>query len=123
GGVGGGGDGSLGRVRLDLPTLDPRPGGAVRRGAMFDPKIPTVTRNPREPINLVSQTAADDAWQVIVTDGNNATTATSTIKFATDTAVYTPALSAGYNKICVLPPAGELTLEESTNCLEIVYVP
>jgi len=37
--------------------------------------------------------------------------------------VYTPSLSAGYNKICVLPPAGDLKIEESTNCLEIVYVP
>jgi hypothetical protein len=91
---------------------------------MFDPKIPVLTRNPKEPIDLISQTDKSTAWQVIVTDGNNATTATDAVTFETDTAVYTPSsLSVGYNKICILPPGGDLKIDESTNCLAVVYVP
>lgn len=123
---GAGGAGSPGRVRIDVPVITgvaPVASASVRRGVMFDPKIPVLTRNVDEPIGLISQTDQATAWQIVVTNGANATTATATVKFETDTAVYTPSLSVGYNRICVLPPGGDLKIDESTNCLAVVYVP
>ncbi|HEX4420678.1 MAG TPA: hypothetical protein VH165_22340 [Kofleriaceae bacterium] len=125
-GLGGaGGIGSIGRVRVDAPSIaGTQPGfsSSVRRGVAFATAAPLVTHDPHVLINVVSAFAADQ-FQVVVRDAANTTIQTSSLLFATPTAAITPSLSPGFNRVCVLPPGGTLTNEESTNCLDLVYVP
>jgi hypothetical protein len=120
-----GGIGSIGRVRVDAPSIagtQPAFSPSVRRGVAFATAVPLVTHDPHVLINVVSAFAADQ-FQVVVRDAANTTIQTTSLMFATPTAAITPSLSPGYNRVCVLTPGGNLTNDESTNCLDLVYVP
>jgi hypothetical protein len=135
GGAGGGTGGNAGqvggpgRLRYDVPSLSgAAPTGmapTIRQGAMFGAAVgtnPLVTNKDHPDLSLVGGMGVMQ-FNIVVRDADNNTTATSNVTFTTPNVIITPALRTGYNHLCVMPPGGSLTLLESTNCLDIAYVP
>jgi hypothetical protein len=131
GGAGGtttqaGGAGAGGRLRYDVASVAgalPAMPVASRRGAAFVEDIPLLTHDPQQALQLIGTVASAVAFKVFVLDAANITTGTQMVTFATATVAVKPLLSPGYNRICVTPPQGSLTLLESTSCIDIAYVP
>lgn len=123
------GGGGKGRIRYDSPQDDLTPvvDGVARRGAVFDVAAelnPLITTKPRQTFQLVSAPSSTQ-FNIYVVNAAGVTTDSGTVLFGSPTAIYTPrmALNAGYNQICVTPPAGNPTLTESANCISVAYVP
>jgi len=127
-----GGAGGNGRLRYDVPAFDtgaqPPPvstPATIRQGAAFGAAVgtnPLVTAKDHPDLNLVGGMVVAQ-FNIVVRDADNNTTSTGNVTFTTPNVIITPALRTGYNHICVMPPGGSLTLAESTNCLDIAYVP
>lgn len=121
-----GGDGGGGRLRYDVPSFAaslPMMPVASRRGAAFVEAIPPITHDPRQAMQLISAAASDLSFKVFVLDAAGITTDATTVTFGTPSAGIKPTLNAGYNRVCVTPPLGNPTILESTNCIDIAYVP
>jgi hypothetical protein len=124
-GGGSGGGGGVGRVRYDVLSLAGTAPPGARRGVVFDPSggnIPLATNDAHQPLRVVSTTGATD-YKVFVLNKDGTTTASTTVTFGSSSAVITPTLVLGYNRICVTPPGSTPDIVESTNCLDIAYVP
>jgi len=121
-----GGAGAGGRLRYDVASVVgalPAMPVASRRGAAFVEDIPLLTHDPQQALQLIGAVASAVAFKVFVLDAANITTGTQMVTFATATVAVKPMLSPGYNRICVTPPQGSLTLLESMSCIDIAYVP
>ena len=128
GGVGSGNNGTaggVGRIRIDVPALAgtaPVFTATTRRGVAFAADTPLITRDKDLSLTLISDIGTDQ-YNVIVLKDVNTSKPKIPVVFTTPTQVISPALFAGYNRICVVPPSGSLTIVESTNCIELAYVP
>lgn len=122
-----GGPGGGGRLRYDVPPPFTAPAmlPAHRRGVAFDPSTainPLVTNNQHQVLRVWGAAASTEFTVFILgPDGN--TTASTTVTLGSASADITPTLSIGYNRVCVTPPLGNPTIEESSNCIDIAYVP
>lgn len=125
GGNGSAGDGGVGRVRYDVPALVGTAPAGARRGVAFDPSggnIPLATSDAHQPLRVISTTGTTD-FKVFVLNTEGTTTASTSVTFGSASAVITPTLVSGYNRVCVTPPGSTPDIVESTNCLDIAYVP
>lgn len=117
-----GGAGRSGRIRVDVPLVigTPQITPPAHRGMSFDPTSIRTTRNVMQPIT--SYGTLDDAFNVFVLNAAGTSTSQSTALFGTTTININPVLSPGYNRICVTANANA-SVEESTNCLDVAYLP
>jgi hypothetical protein len=121
-----GGDGGAGRLRYDVPSFvgaTPMMPSTSRRGAAFVEGIPLITHDPRQILQLTSAVASDLAFKIFVLDADGITLETTSVMFTAPSVAIKPTLTVGYNRVCVTPPAGNPTILESTNCIDIAYVP
>lgn len=131
GGLGGtttanGGAGGGGRLRYDVPSfLDATPAMPVasRRGVAFLPDIPLITNDSRLEMPVISDVAPDVDFHVYVFDAKDVNTHMTVLTFPTPSVPVRPTLTVGYNRVCVTPPKGDPRVAESTNCIELAYVP
>lgn len=124
-GGGSGGGGGVGRVRYDAPSLVGTAPPGARRGVAFDASggsIPLATHDAHQPLRVVSTIGSTD-FKVFVLSEDGTTTASTSVTFGSSSAVITPTLVPGYNQVCVTPPGITPDILESTNCLDIAYVP
>jgi hypothetical protein len=123
GGVGGGG---LGRLRYDLAAQMGTPvmTAVKHAGVAFDamPGVnPLVTRDRSQRLRVLGEPGST-VWTVFSSDATG-TASSSTFTFGSASASIPTSLVAGFNRVCVTPPMGRLTTVESTNCIDIAYVP
>lgn len=122
----GGGGGGGGRLQYDVPSIVgtvPMMPVASRQGAAFLEGIPLITNDPRQTLQLTGAVANDLSFKVFVLDAASITTEETTVTFAASMVAIKPTLNVGYNRVCVTPPLGNPSISESTNCIEIAYVP
>jgi hypothetical protein len=128
GGDGNAGAGGVGRVRYDLASLDAPAvtAGVFRRGLIFPAATdanPLITRAPR-PMFSVTGVASSARFNVFVLfDGSTTYSTTITLGSATGVITLDNKLMPGLNRLCVTPPAGLPTNDESANCISVAYVP
>ncbi len=136
-----GGASSDGRVRIDAAKGDYPTGPTVctelftagcnlTKGPMFV-DVPTKTANQMETFTLrgtpndatsITVRVFDKLGNAVVNSLNGVSTYTPT--FGTNgSAMVTPTLKAGYNKMCAWVPNGSPDIPESVNCVELVYLP
>jgi hypothetical protein len=123
-GAGGSGSGGRGRLRYDLPA---RTGtGAMtavkRAGVAFDIDNPLITTDAQQRVRLISE-AASTTWTVSILNARGDTSSSLPLTFGSAAASISPILTFGYNRLCVTPPNSDPTILESTNCIDIAYVP
>jgi hypothetical protein len=121
--------GGGGRLRYDVPSFSgeaPTSSTAIiQRGVAFGAAVgtnPLVTQNDHQDLIVLSEMGSTQ-FNVFVRDADDITTASTNVTFTSPNVIITPALRPGYNRICILPPGGNTNLLESTNCIDIAYVP
>jgi hypothetical protein len=119
-----GGDGAVGRTRVD--AANPSSTGvpiAGYRGPMFANDVAATTL-VQTPMVALYGTAFDNADGRVI---NRAGTATAfAVSFGTGTpatAMPTLPLTAGYNLVCATVTGGSPLNPESTNCIEMAFLP
>ena len=130
GGLGGtmtsSGAGGGGRLRYDLAAIAGTPPGmpaTSRQGPAFLEAIPPITNDPRQALQLTGAVANELSFKIFVLDASGITTEQTTVTFAASSVAIKPTLNPGYNRVCVTPPLGNPSIAESTNCIDIAYVP
>jgi hypothetical protein len=117
-----GGDGRAGRARVDAAgitgSLD-----SARRGFMFNTTAPLIVRQPQPDIAVTG--GAGSRW-----DLHRVTSMIISIEkvlvdlgAVTERDVKSPALAAGFNKLCSVPEGATLANSESRNCIDVAYLP
>ena len=129
--AGGGGSGiasgGIGRLRFDVPARmgSPAMTAVTHVGASFDIATdanPLVTTDSHPLLHLLGESSSA-VWTMSVVNAQGSTTSSQTFTFGSSSATVTPALSSGYNRICVSPPTGDPSILESSNCIDLAYVP
>jgi hypothetical protein len=119
-----GGEGSEGRIRIDAAAMTGSPGiaaGVLHAGAAFDLATPLATMSATP--SLVIHGSAGDSFDARVLDAAGAMTSISSFDINGGlTGTATPALRAGYNRVCV-SPKNSGTNPESTTCIDLAYLP
>jgi len=124
-GSGNGGKGKPGRTRVDTAT-GTAPVGVGFTGAMFL-TVPYMTTTQTTSDIMITGPAGVPGFQgqVYDKDGNALADGNFNVSFgANSTAIPSIKLTAGYNKVCVIVPNGNvLQSPEAGNCAEIVFLP
>jgi len=117
-----GGSASAGRTRVDA-AHGSVPASAGYIGPMFV-DAPTTSTTAMVQLNLSGSPNTSDATGRVYDSSGHVFGTTFTPNFGSDgTASVTAMLTPGYNKVCITVVNGNPTNPESTNCVEIAYLP
>lgn len=119
-----GGPGRAGRARIDAVAIS-GDSGPAHRGVMFATEAPAIVRTTTPVLTLLGSSGDSFDLQRVTTNFAPLG-AKTTVDFGGATTlddVVTPALDAGFNRVCVVPKDSGLGNPESRNCIDLVYVP
>jgi hypothetical protein len=126
GGGGAGAFGGDGRVRVDA-TVATIVGSVVPtpyHGPTFDPTTPLIARDPTPTIRLFGQ--ANTLFALVATDEAGNTTPPQSLVFGATGVFQQPLpgpLQPGRTLLCAIVEGGDLAIDESKTCIEVVYLP
>jgi hypothetical protein len=117
-----GGAGRDGRVRVDAVAIVGSLGPA-HRGVMFDATVAAITRTATPAIRVLG--SSGDQFDIHRASTSYVSLAQKAIDFggATELDESPPALSPGFNRVCIVPAGSGLGHAESRNCVDIAYLP
>jgi hypothetical protein len=115
--------GSVGRIRIDAPeVVAGLTSPLAKRGAMFDPKMPTIVSAKELSFQLFGSTGSRFDLHLLNADSSPQRGPT-VVEFQGATEVkVTVTLQSGYNRICTTPIDSPVSRLESTNCVEVAFI-